>query len=494
MMAHICPLICILLVFKMGLFSSEAADCLKNELEDEQGNCIPCKQCGPGYELSEDCGSGRDGQCLPCRPGRYKEDRGHHHCLRCQNCAVINRSLKANCTLTSNSICGDCLPGFYSKTQIGGFRELECFPCTPHTPRTEGQCYPRLVQPTSTSPPPRDPVLLVAIVMVAMSLILVTLVTISVICCGRFLKSQFQRAFRRSQDFAGQPGRVDEGRREPAHIAHEEQQIPPCCFGSTGIPSQVQAVPLEEVHVISKNVTTNSCTASSALSSLPPSVELCAIPPPPLKPHYSRSVSETQPLIRNSGCSDCFSGCGPPSEPSQGAVEPLSTQTHSCASEKQHWSHAPVECTEMDLEILSEDASQVHLRVNKSPHKQLRMHTCTCTAPAGPSTSTQTEMCDDLVSCLNSTTLGLPISQIPDSLLMSLAHKLDAMTPGVKDFRDIGIALGVQPNLVDRMAGFRALHDHLSSNISCTLLHLVHTLQRLQRRDALTLICSHFGQ
>ncbi|XP_040261716.1 tumor necrosis factor receptor superfamily member 27 [Bufo bufo] len=487
MMAHFYHLICILLIVKLDFVSSAAADCLESEFADEQGNCVPCKQCGPGYELSEDCGSGRESQCLPCRTGRYKEDRGHHHCLRCLNCAVINRSLKSNCSLTSNSICGDCLPGFYSKTRIGGFRELECFPCTAYTPRSESQCYPRPgpVQPTSTTP--RDPVLLVAIILVALSLILVTLVTFSVICCGRFLKSQFQRAFRRSQDLAGQPHRINEGQRESAHSPHGEHQGPPLCFGSTGISGQMQG-PLEEGQVISKSITSNSCTVSTALCSLPPSVELCAIPP-----HYSRSVSETQPLIRNSGCSDCFSGCGPSPDPNQGVVEPLSTQTHSCASEKQHWFHAPVECTELDLEnFSSEDASQAHPRIDKNSHKERGLHICSCTT-SGEST-TKDEICDDLLSGLDSATLGLPISQISGSLLVVLAHKLDTMTPGVKDFRDIGIDLGVQPHHVDRMTGFTALHDHLSSNISCTLQHLVHTLQRLQRRDALALICSHFSQ
>ncbi|XP_066437072.1 tumor necrosis factor receptor superfamily member 27 [Eleutherodactylus coqui] len=495
MMAHFYQMICILLIFKLDVVHSETADCLESEFEDEQGNCVPCKQCGPGFELSEDCGSGREAQCLPCRPGRYKEDRGHHHCLRCLNCAVINRSLKANCSVTSNSICGDCLPGFYSKTRIGGFRELECFPCTLHTPRTESQCHSKPGPPTSTTPPPRDPVLVVAVIMVALSLMLVTLVTFSVICCGRFLKSQFQRAFRRSQEFAGQPGRLNEGRRESAQSPSGQQQSPPCCFGSTGISGQVQAGALEEVHVISKSVPSSSCTVSTSLCSLPPSIELCAIPPPPVKPNYSRSVSETQPLIRNSGCSDCFSGCGPSSESNHGVAEPPPTQTHSCASEKQHWSHAPVECTELDLENLSsEDASQAHQRLTKSPHKEPRLHTCSCTPPARSSTGSQDEACDDLLSSLNSKTLGLPISQIPDSLLVLLAQKLDTTAPGVKDFRDIGIALGVQPLLADHMAGFKALHDHLSSNISCTLLHLVQALQRLQRSDALALICSHFSQ
>ncbi|XP_073497013.1 tumor necrosis factor receptor superfamily member 27 isoform X3 [Phyllobates terribilis] len=474
------------------MVTSEAADCMEGEFENDQGKCVPCKQCGAGYELSEDCGSGRESQCLPCRPGRYKEERGHHHCLRCLNCAVINRSLKANCSLLSNAICGDCLPGFYSKTRIGGFRELECFPCTAHTPRTESQCYPKSgpgqpISTTSTTPPPRDPILLVAVIMVALSLILVTLVTFSVICCGRFLKSQFHRAFRRSQDFVGQPGQLDEGRGECAHSPSE--QIPPCCFGTAGISGQVLAGQVEEVNVISKSNTSNPCTVSTASCSLPPSVEIYAIPPPPVKSHYSRSVSETQPLIRNSGCSDCFSGCGASAESNQGVVEPLPAQTHSCASEKQHWSHAPVECTELDLEnFSSEDPNQSHSRMSMS------QQTCSCTPPATSSTSAQDETSDDLMSCLNTTTLGLSISQIPESLLLLLAQKLDAVTPGAKDFRDIGIALGVQPHLVEGMAGFQALHAHLSSDLPCTLLHLVHTLQRLQCRDALAVICSHFGQ
>nr|DBA21783.1 TPA: hypothetical protein GDO54_018380 [Pyxicephalus adspersus] len=336
------------------------ADCSDGEFRDEQGSCIQCTQCGPGEELSEECGSARVIRCVPCRPGRYKEDRSHHRCLRCLPCVVINRVLKVNCTPTTNSVCGDCLPGYYSKTRIGGLQELECFPCTSHTPRTQTQCHPRpgFGQPTSTDPPQtsRDPIILVAVILVALALIMVTLVTFSVICCGRFFKSQCQRAFQRSQAITGQPRRLAR-QSESTSSPCEEQPVPPFCFGSTDTSGQA-AGPVEEVHVISDRVSSSPRVTSSAL--LPPSVELCALPPPLDKPKYNWSISETQPLIRNSGCSDCFSGCGPSTEYNQAAAAEPGKPTHSCASERQHWSHAPVECTELDLQNLSSEGGFSH--------------------------------------------------------------------------------------------------------------------------------------
>ncbi|XP_063793139.1 tumor necrosis factor receptor superfamily member 27 isoform X2 [Pseudophryne corroboree] len=510
MMAAVHHLLCILVIFKLGLVRSTFADCQESEFEDDRGNCVLCKQCRPGQELSTDCGSGRESQCVPCGPGRYKEDRGHHPCLRCLPCAIINRVLKANCTPTANSVCGDCMPGFYSKIRIGGLQELECFPCTSYTLRTETQCYPRPGnnQPTSTAPPPQDPVILVAVIMVAMALILVALVTFSIICCGPFFKSQCQRAFQRSQDFVHQPGQLAQ-QWESTHSPCEEQPIPPCCFGTSDISGQVPG-PVEEVHVISESVSTSPRATSSALCSLPPSVELCAIPPPPAKPHYTRSVSETQPLIRNSGCSDCFTGCGSSAEPSQGATEPLCTQTHSCASERQHWSHAPVECTELDLQNFSSEDGFSHAgcKAQSGSHVPPRPQSCSCITQSGSdrknqenlrsstcrNLSSQSQTCEHHVLDLSIATLGLPISEIPDSLVMLLSLKLDNTTPGQKDFRDVGVALGVQPQLIDCMQGFKALHAHLSSSISCTLLHLVQTLQRLECADALILICTHFSQ
>ncbi|XP_053554999.1 tumor necrosis factor receptor superfamily member 27 isoform X2 [Bombina bombina] len=484
-------------------------DCHENEYEDEHGNCVPCKQCGPGQELSEECGNEIEPYCVPCRPGRYKEDRGHHRCIRCLPCAIINRVLKANCTPTMNSVCGDCLPGFYSKTRIGGLQELECFPCTAHTPLTETQCHSRsgAGQPSSTSPPPaRDPVVLMVIVLVALALILVALVTLSFVCCGRFFKSQCQRAFQRSQDFRGQHGSLAEGQ-EATQSPCEEQSIPSCCFGQSETCRQLQS-PVEEVQAALDRDPSRAHTACNALQ---PSVELCTLPPAPIKPQYTRSVSETQPLIRNSGCSDCFSGgSSPTTDPNSVTSEPLNMQARSCASEKQHWSHAPVECTELDLQNLSADyfssGSQPQFESTQESLKTTAPHTCICidsghSFPVEAETSRSTSrnptqltgVCEDLLTHLSNATLGLPISHIPDSLVISLGLQLDPSIPGLMDFRDVGAALGVPSQVMEDMNGFKALHSHLSSASSCTLFELVYTLQHLQRSDALSLISKHFN-
>nr|XP_012594225.1 tumor necrosis factor receptor superfamily member 27 isoform X4 [Microcebus murinus] len=123
-------------------------DCQENEYWDQWGRCVTCQQCGPGQELSKDCGYGEGGDayCTTCPPRRYKSSWGHHRCQTCITCAVINRVQKANCTATSNAVCGDCLPRFYRKTRIGGLQDQECIPCTKQTPTSEVQCvYPVLL-------------------------------------------------------------------------------------------------------------------------------------------------------------------------------------------------------------------------------------------------------------------------------------------------------------------------------------------------------------
>lgn len=91
---------------------------------------------------------------------------------------------------------------------------------------------------------------------------------------------------------------------------------------------------------------------------LPPAIAVSTA----TKAQLGRSLLESQPLIRASGHSDCLDGVLPPPTPRQGrpgtveALAPLS----SCASEMQHkWPHAPVECTELDLQKFSSQAEFV---------------------------------------------------------------------------------------------------------------------------------------
>ncbi|NWJ01191.1 TNR27 factor, partial [Crypturellus undulatus] len=279
-------------------------NCQENEYLDEHRKCVPCRTCMPGQELSKDCGDGGggDAQCVACPPRKFKDSWGHHGCKPCLSCTLINRVQKSNCTATANAMCGECLPGFYRKARISGQLDWECIPCTKQTPSSEPQCRSRinLVKVAVPTVPPQDTALL-ALTSSALVIIVLVLLALSIIYCKRFWKSQCQRAVQ---------------------------------FISDG-----EAIGLQ-------------------LPALQPELELTqvtAIGPAP-KAQLVRSVLETQPLIRNSGCSDRLAGALPSSEVRQGpagvaeALAPLS----SCASEMQHkWPHAPVECTELDLQKFS---------------------------------------------------------------------------------------------------------------------------------------------
>ncbi|NXH77489.1 TNR27 factor, partial [Hydrobates tethys] len=279
-------------------------NCQESEYLDEHGKCIPCRNCMPGQELSKDCGDGGggDAQCVACPPRKFKDSWGHHGCKPCLSCTLINRIQKSNCTATTNAVCGECLPGFYRKARISGQLDWECIPCTKQTPSSEPQCRSRtnLVKVAIPTVPPQDTALL-ALTSSALVIIVLVLLALSIIYCKRFWKSQCQR--------------------------------------------DGEAVGLQ-------------------LPSLQPEMDL----PPAIavgtasKAQLGRSLLESQPLIRASGRGDCLAGVLPPSDPRQGQLgtaEPLAPLS-SCASEMQHkWPHAPVECTELDLQKFSTQAEFV---------------------------------------------------------------------------------------------------------------------------------------
>ncbi|NXU26678.1 TNR27 factor, partial [Thalassarche chlororhynchos] len=270
----------------------------------EHGKCTPCRNCMPGQELSKDCGdgSGGDAQCVACPPRKFKDSWGHHGCKPCLSCTLINRVQKSNCTATTNAVCGECLPGFYRKARISGQLDWECIPCTKQTPSSEPQCRSRtnLVKVAIPTVPPQDTALL-ALTSSALVIIVLVLLALSIIYCKRFWKSQCQRD--------GEAVGLQLPSLQP------EMDLPPAVVVGTASKAQL-----------------------------------------------GRSLLESQPLIRASGRGDCLAGVLPPSDPRQGqpgtveALAPLS----SCASEMQHkWPHAPVECTELDLQKFSTQAEFV---------------------------------------------------------------------------------------------------------------------------------------
>ncbi|XP_006159586.1 tumor necrosis factor receptor superfamily member 19 isoform X1 [Tupaia chinensis] len=181
----------------------ETGDCRQQEFRDRNGNCVLCNQCGPGMELSKECGFGygEDAQCVTCRPHRFKEDWGFQKCKPCLDCALVNRFQKANCSVTSDAICGDCLPGFYRKTKLVGFQDMECVPCGDPPPPYEPHCTSKvnLVKIASRASSPRDAAL-AAVVCSALATVLLALLILCAIYCKRQFMEKKPSWSLRSQD------------------------------------------------------------------------------------------------------------------------------------------------------------------------------------------------------------------------------------------------------------------------------------------------------
>uniref|UniRef100_A0A8C6ZTQ9 Ectodysplasin A2 receptor n=1 Tax=Nothoprocta perdicaria TaxID=30464 RepID=A0A8C6ZTQ9_NOTPE len=491
-------------------------NCQENEYLDEHRKCVLCRTCMPGQELSKDCGDGGggDAQCVACPPRKFKDSWGHHGCKPCLSCTLINRVQKSNCTATANAVCGECLPGFYRKARISGQLDWECIPCTKQTPSSEPQCRSRinLVKVAVPTVPPQDTALL-ALTSSALVIIVLVLLALSIIYCKRFWKSQCQRVFLRTQNFSSQRAMFP-GSAAPGRFLCEEQMSGPCCLGVKNLsPCYRQAEgPVEAVQFISDGE-----AVGLQLPALQPELELTQVTALGTAPKAQlvRSVLETQPLIRNSGCSDCVAGPLPPCEARPGpAAVPEVAPLSSCASEMQHkWPHAPVECTELDLQKFStqtdfvgsersEDAvSRAARRMPKENHGGAREARNGLTDPTRASmvSNSRSLFCQvndaqSLVTQISSTTKGLPVAELPHSLVQSLAFLLDPSLNGVKNFSHVALELGVTPQLLGRISGFEQLVTHFAySGDTVTIPVLAQALQRLQRFDALLLLCDHFA-
>uniref|UniRef100_A0A663LJ16 Ectodysplasin A2 receptor n=1 Tax=Athene cunicularia TaxID=194338 RepID=A0A663LJ16_ATHCN len=476
--------------------------CQESDYMDEHEKHAPCRSCMPGQELSKDCGDGGggDAQCVACPPRKFKDTWGHHSCKPCLSCALINRSQKSNCTATTNAVCGECLPGFYRKARINGQLDWECIPCTKQTPSSEPQCRSRtnLVKVAVPTVPPQDTALL-ALTSSALVIIVLVLLALSIIYCKRFWKSQCQRVFLRTQNFSGQRATFPAAA-APGRFLCEEQMSGPCCLGVKNLsPCYRQAEgPVEAVQFVSDGEAVGLQLPSLQLEMDLPTGSAAS------KAQLGRNLLESQPLLRASGRGDRLARVLPPPDPRQGqpgsaeVLAPLS----SCASEMQHkWPHAPVECTELDLQKFSTQAefgSVCGSSLLGGPEEAVGSVGWRCwshqTATNPKALSCQVEDAQSLVTHVSSTAKGLPVAELPRSLVQSLAFLLDPSLNGAKNFSHVALELGVAPQLLGRISGFEQLVAHFAySGDAVTVPLLAQALQRLQRFDALLLLCDHLA-
>ncbi|KAG7484250.1 hypothetical protein MATL_G00047440 [Megalops atlanticus] len=484
-------------------------DCSEKEYY-YKGECHICQQCGPGQELSEECGygSGAHAYCTSCNVRFYKEDWGHHNCKLCQSCKRVNRHELFPCTTRSNAVCGECLPGFYSKTRIDGLQDAECMPCVPSSgserqcSRSRGVGVEKVW--SSQAPPPQ------AAVAAAICGALVTVaVALSVLLFVYCRCTSFRKLFK-GRD------RSQSGSRSEYNQA---------------ITGNVETLILNLEKEVQVSVPCKGSAAEDSPASLRSCLKACAFPGPPVtasdhQPRYPSSLSETQPLMGSSTCSNCSLGCV--SQKSSGStnsreylMEPpralFDEANLYCASDQQERRrHAPVECTELDFNssiVVDGNVASAEITASKqatggsaetlseeqltspSAHPMQSNNSC---LNRNQQCSCNNFRCSNMVpnvlSLLKRSCLlmqGVHLGMLPQAVVESLASKLDPAFPGVKNYQQVALELGVPPEVLQNLRGFNHVFQYLSTSTLHTVPDLLNTFHHLQRFDTLLLLCEY---
>uniref|UniRef100_W5NBQ0 Ectodysplasin A2 receptor n=1 Tax=Lepisosteus oculatus TaxID=7918 RepID=W5NBQ0_LEPOC len=503
-------------------------DCSEMEYFDN-GKCILCLKCGPGEELSQECGFGSGGEahCLKCKPRHYKDDWGHHDCKPCLSCKLLNRYQKANCTAGSNAVCGDCLPGYYRKIRIDGLHDMECMPCS-HSSSSDPQCSSSsgigVVKVWSSKTPPQD----AAIASVICAAFVTMVIALSLLCYvyrrrtfirnlgqGIVLSNSilfkniafFPKGCFGSQNIdqteVGYSANTVENTRTPSPKTQDKDKAEG--FSGTGHCTylRITTITVERAHTFPGTVVKH----------------------PVLKPQHVSSSSETQPLMRDSTCSNCSSGCQSQRSssfrhsaeyPSESAcIQPVVTAVPAnqyCASDQhERHQHAPVECTELDFnspaglensgldaEIIGPAETSIRCMDNVSV-EQNNVLFASCTQNIDSCAKANQQSCINNCSNLIRTSffctmISNPVVNLPKALVQSLSLKLDPSFPGVKNYRQVGLELGVPEEVINNIAGFENVFNYLSSCTLNTVPDLVKTLHYVQRFDALFMLCEYATQ
>uniref|UniRef100_A0A8C7DY36 TNFR-Cys domain-containing protein n=2 Tax=Oncorhynchus kisutch TaxID=8019 RepID=A0A8C7DY36_ONCKI len=136
------------------LLALSEPSCNQTQFLHSNGSCADCPVCGPGEQLTDDCGygdGGEGGRCVACAEGQFSTETGLAPCWQCTRCILLNRQERAVCSPINNAQCGNCLPGYYKLRSRSGEVDLLCMPCYSPTGKIRKECLPLQWKHTSTA-------------------------------------------------------------------------------------------------------------------------------------------------------------------------------------------------------------------------------------------------------------------------------------------------------------------------------------------------------
>ncbi|XP_061485059.1 tumor necrosis factor receptor superfamily member 19L isoform X2 [Rhineura floridana] len=107
-----CSIVSLLTAF----FWHQAQACGSQEYWNAEGRCLPCEGCPPGEEPDRKCGYGKGLglMCKACSADSFSSSYGLERCASHAHCETKRRVRASPGTAMADTLCGDCVPGYYS--------------------------------------------------------------------------------------------------------------------------------------------------------------------------------------------------------------------------------------------------------------------------------------------------------------------------------------------------------------------------------------------
>ncbi|XP_056417194.1 tumor necrosis factor receptor superfamily member 19L [Hyla sarda] len=128
-------------LFTIQIWEGICQNCTISEYVDKSGNCLPCRKCQRGQEPDGACGYGAGARvgCRICAPGTFSSRHDMMPCLMHSKCDKKKRIQLSAGTASADTVCGDCLPGYFPLVAKSGNTCIACWLAPPDTVGCEGQ-------------------------------------------------------------------------------------------------------------------------------------------------------------------------------------------------------------------------------------------------------------------------------------------------------------------------------------------------------------------